>query len=164
MKDPQPVEYYYSAFGMTIGSAFEIPELIPLKKSKPDVIIHEGEVPESLDNPMKVGRRLQIKPGHFLYRQDDVAGYHVMNGNRIVVQPSVHVQEKEVRLYLLGSVFGALVHQRGGLPFHASAIEVNGRCVLFCGQSRAGKSTTANAFVKRGLSYAYRRYMRHYAE
>ncbi len=56
----------------------------------------------------------------------------------------------EVRAYLLGAVFGALCHQRGITPLHASAIDVADGCVAFVGASGAGKSTLVAALARRG--------------
>jgi hypothetical protein len=43
-----------------------------------------------------------------------------------------------------------LLLQRGLLPLHASAVELDGAAVAFCGPSGAGKSTLALHLVKRG--------------
>jgi len=55
-----------------------------------------------------------------------------------------------VRAYLLGSAMGALLHQRGLLPLHANAIEIDGRAIAFAGPSGSGKSTLAAYFRARG--------------
>ena len=56
----------------------------------------------------------------------------------------------DVRLFLLGSVWGALALQRGLLPLHASAVG-RGRTVhAFTGPPGAGKSTLAAALAARG--------------
>jgi hypothetical protein len=53
-------------------------------------------------------------------------------------------------VFLLGSVFGALLHQRGLLPLHASAIETRQGAVAFAGPVGFGKSTLAAVFHRRG--------------
>ncbi len=143
--------FYYRAFGLTIGSSLELPELLeeePLPL--PDVLIRQGPVPRALENPKTTGVRFQARPDQFLLTVDRVARYHVSAGNRVLVDPAPGVSERELRLFLLGSVFGALLHQRGLLPFHAGAIEAGDKCVVFCGASGTGKSTIVKAFMKRG--------------
>jgi len=143
-------DYRYRAFGLNIHSQIEIPELYPADDWDADVHILTGGVPEILDDPKVVGVRFQAKPDLFLLKVDKIAGYLVSDGNRIIIDKFAEVEDKEVRLFLLGSAFGALFHQRGLLPLHASAIEVNQQCVLFCGDSGNGKSTIARCFLERG--------------
>jgi hypothetical protein len=56
-----------------------------------------------------------------------------------------------VRLFLLGSALGMLIHQRGLLPLHGNAVEINGRAYAFVGHSGAGKSTLASWFCDQGF-------------
>jgi hypothetical protein len=74
----------------------------------------------------------------------------IEQGCRIFVDPDEGVSPRNVRLFLLGSAFGALLHQRGLLPLHANAIVIEGRAVAFTGRSGAGKSTLASLFHDRG--------------
>ena len=71
-------------------------------------------------------------------------------GEEILMELAPAAKDDEVRAYLLGAVFGALCHQRGIAPLHASAIDVANGCVAFVGASGAGKSTLAAALGRRG--------------
>jgi hypothetical protein len=58
---------------------------------------------------------------------------------------------EDTATYLLGPVFGMVLRLRGLTCLHASAVSLDGRALLLCGQAGAGKSTTAGAFAARGL-------------
>jgi hypothetical protein len=61
-----------------------------------------------------------------------------------VVDADPAAAEADVRLYLGGSVLGAIWLQRGQLPLHASALALpGGGCVAFTGAMGAGKSSVA---------------------
>ena len=55
-----------------------------------------------------------------------------------------------MRMLLLGAAMGVLLHQRGVLVLHGSAIEVDGEACVFVGQRGWGKSTLAAGMVERG--------------
>jgi hypothetical protein len=71
-------------------------------------------------------------------------------GNEIEIDLAPCSNKDEVRAYLLGVVFGALCHQRGITPLHASAIDVADGCATFVGDSGSGKSTLVAALARRG--------------
>ena len=52
--------------------------------------------------------------------------------------------------YLLGPILGLMLRLRGVTCLHASAVAFEDRSVAFVGQTGAGKSTTAAAFVRQG--------------
>lgn len=54
--------------------------------------------------------------------------------------------------YLLGPGLGVLLRLRGLTCLHASAVTVEGHCVVFAGAEGAGKSTTAAAFALEGFA------------
>jgi hypothetical protein len=81
---------------------------------------------------------------------DWVGAFWVRAGREIIIEPSTGVEERAIRLPLLGMVLGALLQQRGYLALHASAVALNGSVVAFLGRKGAGKSTMAAALYARG--------------
>ncbi len=79
-----------------------------------------------------------------------VGSFLVREGNEIAIDPSPGLDERVLRLLLLGPVLAVLLRQRGHLLLHASAVAVAGEAVLFLGSSGRGKSTTAAALRARG--------------
>jgi hypothetical protein len=74
----------------------------------------------------------------------------VRGGRDIVVDPSPALDERMLRLFLLGPVLSVLLRQRGRLLLHASAVAVADEAVLFLGSAGWGKSTMAAALYARG--------------
>jgi len=149
---PQPSStdvHKYEAFGLTISAPFACPELVP-SDGQPDVHIRHGAVPDGLVDPVARGVRFQATRDRFWLKVDGVAKLLVVGGREITIDRELDSTDDDVRVFLFGSAFGALLHQRGLLPFHASAIEVNGSAVAFLGPSGVGKSTLAAALARRG--------------
>jgi hypothetical protein len=146
---------HYLLCGLKVASELPLPELLPwLGDAGPaDVEIALGDVPPLLEEPRHVGPFLQTsQTGKCRYEIADVAAYLVEDGRRVTVAPRVSAETPAVRVFLLGSVFGLLCHQRGLLPLHAGCVEIDGKAVAFAGHSGAGKSTLAAAFLRRGFT------------
>lgn len=145
--------YTYSLYGMTLESSLKLPELKHTGAQSPaDIVIKTGNVVESLDNVTARGVMYEMNASQFRLSVDGVARYVVNRGEEIVIEPDASADDNSVRLFLLGSAIGALLHQRGLLPLHGSSIETPKGAVVFVGSSGAGKSTTVAAFHKRGYS------------
>lgn len=142
--------YFYDAFGLKISSEFEIPQLSPGNGSPANLTICYGGTPAELPLPQAQGKHYQIGAEQFLLNIPNVARYLVNGGREIIVEPCPQAELEVVRLFLLGSAFGALLHQRGFWPLHGSAIGTSGGAVIFVGESGNGKSTLAGAFYQRG--------------
>jgi hypothetical protein len=129
----------YGGFGLVIDSELELP--LPFAEGDADVLIRFGTVPMT---PRKttVGEE-------FAYNAIGAA-FHISNGREIVIDPRPGLDPGLLRVVLLGKIMAFLLRQRGWLPVHASAVVVDGQCILFAGRSGAGKSTTAAAFHARG--------------
>jgi len=91
-----------------------------------------------------------VEGGGLALQIPNVARFLISGGDSIVIDPVPGAGERELRVYLLGSAFGALLHQRGLLPLHANCVEIEGHAVAFLGRSGAGKSTLAHWFQRNG--------------
>ena len=140
----------YAVFGLRVRSNVELPELFPAYgAAAPDVTIELGSIP-TVTHGEDDG--LNHVNGALVLVIPEVARYRIEAGNRITVDSEPGVPEPNVRLFLLGSAFGVLLHQRGLLPLHANAIEIDGRAVAFMGPSGAGKSTLGVWFHDQGYN------------
>lgn len=140
----------YSAFGLTIESEVALPELIELATGEPTVSIRFGELPARLPDPTDEGGFFQARPGAFLLTIPDVARYLVTDGREIIIDPVASRESLDIRVFLLGSGFGALLQQRQLLTLHASSIQTPQGAVLFSGLSGMGKSTILAGLMQRG--------------
>jgi len=141
----------FKGFGLTIASALDLPELSPAEaEGGTEVEIVYGAVPAELPGALKRGVRFQAAANALRLQVDGVAAYLVEQGRRITIDRVAGGDDEDVRVFLLGSAIGALLHQRGDLVLHASAIDWGGEAVAFLGRSGVGKSTLAAAFRQRG--------------
>jgi hypothetical protein len=145
MKNADLHSYY--VFGLSVASELPLPELAPTPPVPiPDVIIRVE--PKRMAPPSA----MTIVAGRALLNVDGVASYEMFGGDSIVVTPGTSASERNVRLYLLGSAFAAILHQRGMLPLHSNAIVIDDKAVAFLGHPGAGKSTLAAWFHDQGHS------------
>jgi hypothetical protein len=110
------------------------------------------ELPAELPGAVRFGPYLQACAGDALFEWPRVARFRVREGRQIDIQIAPGSDKKRAAELAYGAPFGALVHQRGELPLHASTVTrpCDGRTFLIAGASGAGKSTTAAAFARRG--------------
>ncbi len=148
-----PNDYSYNVYGLHVVSQISCPELCPVGHAlgNPDVTIGFGRVPDKLERPLKSGICYDAKDGEFLFHLENIGKYWVTDGRRICIEPACGADESEIRLFLLGSVFGALLLQRKMLPLHATCVRKGNWGFLLCGVSGIGKSTTAYGLMDRGF-------------
>lgn len=140
----------YSAFGLNIASQIKMPELAKGETTDSiDVEISFGAVQTMLQGGREVEPGV-IATADALVLDYAPARYLIRGGREIVIAPNAGSSERDIRSYLLGSAIGAICHQRGLLPLHANAVEVDGRAIAFAGSSGAGKSTLAAYFRNSG--------------
>jgi hypothetical protein len=141
-----PETHIYRLFGLNLRSEIGLAGLAPsVESGAADVEIGLGKIPSAESPP-----GYSATPEGTLLTITKVGRYLIRDGREIVIEPAAGASERNLRLFLLGSAVGALLHQRGLLPLHANAIDVGGRAVAFSGHSGAGKSTIAAWFHDRG--------------
>ena len=142
-------DFGYTAYGMHIRSEIALPYFRPAAAADaPDVTVRLGAVPAALPAPAREFGLWQAAPGVFLLNLEGVARYRVRGGREIAIEPLGEAGDAMVTV-LLGSVWTALLQQRGLLTLHASAVEAMAGAVLFLGRSGSGKSTLAAALAAR---------------
>lgn len=141
--------WYYTYSGLRVVSELHLPEWGPFEEpwllDKPDVFIR-AEGP-----PLEPEERWPLLTAdHYRFSILDIGRYWVRHGQEILVAPATGAGGREVRLFLIGSAWGALCYQRGLFPLHASMIRIGNGVVAFCGATGAGKSTMAAWLTSRG--------------
>lgn len=140
--------FFYTAYGFTLISHISLPELVTIAPcDSADLEIVIGNVDVTLQEGEPVNKWLQIGKHHCQVWVEGIARYRIEDGRRVIVDRRVSSSENnaadpnDIRVYLLGTVFGVLAHQRGWLPLHVSAINAPNGVWAFTGNSGAGKST-----------------------
>ncbi len=141
--------FTYLAYGLIINSELELPELL-VSKGNPDVTIRLGKLTPPTLKPTNSECHCSITPEEAYLWWLEGGTFLVRGGREIIIDPITNVEEKVLRLFLLGAALGLLLHQRNLLVLHASSVAINGGAVAFIGESGMGKSTTAGALQQRG--------------
>ena len=141
----------YWAYGLGILSELNIPELI-VKSSRLDVEIRRGNLNGLMKSIETDNVRFWTTDSDAYYNYKNICSFLLRDKKEIIIDLAPSVDERLVRLFLLGRVFGTLLHQRGKLVLHGSAISMNRGAVAFIGKSGSGKSTVAAYLCAKGYS------------
>lgn len=144
---------HYLISGLVVASEITLTGVADPEKTglEPDVRIERGRLPETLDQVTLRGPNWMISGDDFLLHIPGVARMRVRSGREIIVD--VENAEADTVPFLLGTGFGVLLHQRGTLALHASAVARDGRAIAICGPSGMGKSTLSAALCQAGCSF-----------
>lgn len=136
---------HYVVAGLSLDSDLVFPGLIPAEPpaDPPDLTVRVGDVPDRLADGAQCGPRLWMDADRVLLDIADVVRMLMIGGHTLRYRPAPGVSAADVAIYLNASGLGVLLHQRGQVALHASAVRVGDAAVLFCGRSGAGKSTMA---------------------
>jgi hypothetical protein len=118
-----------------------------------DVTVRRVETTRKVENPLYADSFWQISQTEFAMQVEGVGEFYACNGNEVEYSPAEGTTEASVELYLNGSVYGAILHQRHILPIHGSSFVWNDKGIMLCGDSGAGKSSLTAAFCISGSQF-----------
>ncbi len=136
-------DFAYQAYGLQIRAATAFPELPP-GAGVADVCIRHAPLARLPSEAFEDGRRFASSDGVARLDWQGRVAIEVRDGREIVVDRQ-DAGAAWVRQCVLGPALGVLLHQRGLLVLHASAVAVGGLALVLLGHKGRGKSTTAAA-------------------
>ncbi|WP_088293527.1 aldolase [Bacillus mycoides] len=142
----------YKVFGLRVLSEMKLPELPQINEQEENVeiVIRLTDLSQKWSELASAKQNFVVDKNVVMIRIPDTAIFSIQGGKEIFVSPMKEACEDKIRLYILGTCMGALLIQRGILPLHGSAINIDGKVYAFVGNSGAGKSTLAAAFLSKG--------------
>lgn len=144
---------HYRVSGLSVASEFELPGMItrsPSPADEVDVRVVHAAVDADIPDAGERGPNWQMAGERFVLTVPGIARMLVLGGREIRVAPADGASIAQAAIFVCGTGFGILLHQRRQMVLHASAVRVGQAAVLFCGPSGAGKSTLAAALGERG--------------
>lgn len=142
--------HYYSLASLTLRSNIPLPSLAPAPHRRADINIRLSDLLKPKPSFNSLGPGWFEIPDGIHINIPGTAQFRISNGCRIDVEPSPFTDWSKLRLYLLGTALGALWHQRGLLPLHASCLTRGPECLAVAGDSGMGKTTLAAMMLARG--------------
>ena len=147
MAIPALTYFHYDHAGLRVRSEFPVADWDRYERVQPfedpDVVIGTGaDIPQAL-----VPR---VSATEYVFRIPGVGTYSVRDGREIAVFAEPGADDREVRLFLLGTAWSAVCYQRGLLLLHAGVVQSGDGAIAFCGKSGAGKSSACAWLLGRG--------------
>jgi len=173
-RDRAPLlRYSYRAYGLNLVSNLSIQGLGAehFNSSKPDLALDLGFEPDWVSAATRLPASIRHSSPEIHEIADSAFCLSVRGSNqffelaysdgaRFVVDAETKrlcgtwlppLTVEDLSTYLLGPVMGFILRQRNILSLHASTASIGGQAVVLCGESEAGKSTTAAALALRGI-------------
>lgn len=146
----------YSIFDRAVQSPIELPELAILDPEPEDgdirlrfQAIEQGSLPSPAPGGLLIRHehgRVRIAFPAATFRIPDA-------GNELIIESDTDAGAALVRHQLLDQAIPHWLAHRGELIVHASAVAMDGGCILLIGRSGQGKSTLALALAKHGATH-----------
>ena len=148
--------FFYKAYGLTICSEIDLPELNN-EGLGTDVVITFGNINSTCENfeerDFGGDSKVRISDKYIYYLLDDMDICRINQGKEIVINQDTELDKSFLRVIILGPVLSILLHQRDNLVLHAGAVNINGGAVAFLGNNGSGKSTSIFALYNKGYPF-----------
>lgn len=142
--------FIYNIHGLSIKSQIEFPELKEAKTGDFDAVVTLGEFDPFSSEALVEGYHFRVTSEAVYLFWEGIGSFMMKDGYELVVKPDPSVDEDYLRPFIFGPALAVLLHQKGVIVLHASAVDMNGESVAFLGDSGYGKSTLAVALQSRG--------------
>ena len=143
--------YRYHLAGYVFESNIQIPELVPTK-DLPDckIIVSKAISNDIPASALEADFFSDPSRSLVCFFRKHMGFVSVKNKYILEYVPPETFTEAEIRMNILGSVAAIMATSLGYVSLHASCVIMNGKAVLFCGKSGAGKSSIAAYFHSKG--------------
>lgn len=145
----------YRIGGLTVAADMELPGVaeVTIPAGTEQVRVRQRPVPEALLNATTRGAIWEMDESQFLLRLPGIGRFLVDGGHTLDVETAPGTDPADAMPFVLGTAFGALLHQRGRFVLHASSVASDGLAYAICGPSGIGKSTLAAALCRAGCRF-----------
>ena len=115
-----------------------------------DVDVQRVPNTRTIAEPIYTNNWMSINEKEFFMQVEGAGRFYARDGKSVEFSPTEQASTPTIELYLNGSVFGAILHQRQILPIHGSSFAKGGKGFIISGESGAGKSSLTTAFFLNG--------------
>lgn len=146
------MSYFYNLYNLNIKSEIELSGINHGSENY-DVFISRGDLPDDLGQDSIIKPSFSYLNNIYLLNIKDTIKIKVEDGNKITVDAKPEISNTTIKSFILSQGMGVLLHQRGVFTIHSNAVEIDGKAVLLCGKSGAGKSTISAELINRGYKF-----------
>jgi hypothetical protein len=137
-------------FGLNIKSQIALFQKKELETNFPDITIIYGKIPTQSGKKLVNCTVNYSSDEEIFIHWNNIGSFLLKNGNTVIVDPEKTASEELISSFLMGPIWGALLHQRKHLVLHAGAVQILNGAIAFAGESGWGKSTLLSFLGKNG--------------
>src|SRR5258708_7728596 len=134
--------HIYQAYGFTIASTIPLTALVA-GSALPDVHIHPATITPKPLPPLTTDSTTLVSVDDIRITYPNIGTFLVRQGSEIQFDINSGVTDDVIQWFILGPMFGILLHQRGLLTLHGSCVGIAHNAVAFLAPSTGGQSTMA---------------------